>query len=63
VIGRRLPLLVAGAGLADVGLNICQPAALSGSLKHLNRVTMERIREDTLVALPRMVQAWGRRPV
>jgi 2-polyprenyl-3-methyl-5-hydroxy-6-metoxy-1,4-benzoquinol methylase len=88
-IGRRLPQLVSAAGLADVQLDICQPAHTGGPLKLLNRVTMERIRprvvdgaladdaevdailagmlayaerEDTLVALPRMVRAWGRRP-
>jgi SAM-dependent methyltransferase len=88
-IGRRLPALLAGAGLADVGVAIHQPAHRDGPGKLLNRVTMERIvprlvegglataaeaeavsegmrafcaREDTLVAFPRMVQAWGRRP-
>jgi len=88
-IGRRLPGLVAAAGLADVELAVCQPAHLDGPLKVLNQVTMERIRprvvdaglatdaevdavaagmrafserEGTLVALPRIVQAWGRRP-
>ena len=88
-IGRRLPGMVAAAGLADVELAVCQPAHLDGPLKVLNQVTMERIRprvvdaglatdaevdavaagmrafserEGTLVALPLIVKAWGRRP-
>lgn len=87
-IGRRLPALVAAAGLDDVELSLCQPAHMEGPHKLLNRVTMERIRprlvagglatddevdelvagmaafcarEGTVVAFPRIVQAWGRR--
>jgi 2-polyprenyl-3-methyl-5-hydroxy-6-metoxy-1,4-benzoquinol methylase len=87
-IGRRLPALVAAAGLDDVALSLCQPAHMEGPHKLLNRVTMERIRprlvagglatddevdevvagmaafcarEGTVVAFPRIVQAWGRR--
>jgi 2-polyprenyl-3-methyl-5-hydroxy-6-metoxy-1,4-benzoquinol methylase len=88
-IGRRLPALVAAAGLEEVELGVCQPAHMTGPFKLFNRLTMERIRPrlvsgglatdadvdevvagmaafaargDTVVALPRIVQVWARRP-
>jgi SAM-dependent methyltransferase len=87
-IGPRLPGLLQGAGLADVGVRVAQPAFIDGPIKQLQQMSMQMIRtavlgarvtsaEDfdathaelkaftddpgTLVAGPRMIQAWGRR--
>ncbi len=87
-IGPRLPALLGAAGVADIGVNVVQPAGLSGEAKLVGPITLEAIadsvlaaglatREElhqtvddlsafastdgTLLSLPRIVQAWGRR--
>jgi SAM-dependent methyltransferase len=42
-IGPRLPSLLSAAGLADVGMQVVQPAAFDGEVKLLNAVTLENI--------------------
>ena len=42
-LGPRLPGLLAGAGFEDIGVDVLNPAATSGTLKLLNPVTMEAI--------------------
>jgi SAM-dependent methyltransferase len=88
-IGRRLPLLLADRGFADVRMHVVQPMGTQGDVKRIDPITMENIadavvrdglasREETdalvgelhafaadpgtLVAMPRIVQVWGRRP-
>jgi len=87
-IGPRLPALLRGSGLAEIGVRVAQPAYLNGPVKQLQQLSMEKIRTSvlgygiatatefdqahrdlkaftndptTLVASPRMIQAWGRR--
>jgi len=87
-IGPRLPALLGGAGLADIGMNVVQPAGISGEAKLVGPITLEAIAdsvlkaglatpealnktvddlyafasgEGTLLSLPRIIQAWGRR--
>jgi hypothetical protein len=47
-LGRRLPAMALAAGLADVGWTVFQPVLASGPHKHLQAVTMERIRPAVL---------------
>jgi SAM-dependent methyltransferase len=88
-IGPRLPGLLADAGLAELGMNVVQPAGFAGEVKLIGPITMEAIAdavlaaglasaeelaeivdelyafantEGTVMSLPRIVQAWGRRP-
>lgn len=88
-IGPRLPGLLTGAGLDDVGMYVVQPAGTSGEVKMLCPITLEAIAEavlaaglatdeefqrtvddlyafaqtdGTVMSIPRIVQAWGRRP-
>jgi predicted O-methyltransferase YrrM len=49
-IGPRLPGLLAGAGLVDVGVNVVQPAATSGEMKLIGPVTLEAIADAVLAA-------------
>ncbi len=42
-IGPGLPELLRLAGVKDIGLDVCQPAALSGPAKLMTVVTLERI--------------------
>lgn len=87
-IGPRLPALLGDAGLADIAMNVVQPAGISGEAKLVGPITLEAIadsvlnaglatREElnqtvddlyafasadgTLLSLPRIIQAWGRR--
>lgn len=88
-IGRRLPLLLAAAGLEGVRMKVVQPMGTEGDVKLLNPITMEAVADTvvkdglatrveveavvdelhrraadpgTVTGLPRIVQAWGRRP-
>jgi SAM-dependent methyltransferase len=88
-IGPRLPSLLAGAGLRELGMNVVQPAGLEGEVKLINPITLEAVgdavvdaglataeevsevldelssfarMEGTVMSIPRVVQAWGRRP-
>jgi len=47
-LGRRLPAMALAAGLGDVRWNVFQPVRASGPQKHLQAVTMERIRPAVL---------------
>jgi hypothetical protein len=52
-LGRRLPGLLAGAGLAPVGVNVVQPAAVSpagvgGDIKLLSPLTLENIADSAI---------------
>lgn len=47
-IGPRLPGLLRGAGLDDVGMKLVQPAALEGGIKLLTCVTLENIADTVL---------------
>jgi len=47
-LGRRLPVMALAAGLGNVGWNVFQPVRASGPHKHLQAVTMERIRPAVL---------------
>jgi 2-polyprenyl-3-methyl-5-hydroxy-6-metoxy-1,4-benzoquinol methylase len=47
-LGRRLPAMALAAGLGDTRWNVFQPVLASGSHKHLQAVTMERIRPAVL---------------
>jgi SAM-dependent methyltransferase len=47
-LGRRLPALALAAGLGGVRWNVFQPVRASGPHKHLQAVTMERIRPTVL---------------
>ena len=87
-IGPRLPGLLADAGLSDVGVNVVQPAGITGEVKLIAPITLEAVAgailaadlathdelartvddlyafaetDGTLLSLPRIVQAWGRR--
>ncbi len=42
-IGRRLPALLAAAGLNSIAFNVVQPAATSGDVKLIAPITMENI--------------------
>lgn len=42
-IGPTLPALLQDGGLEEVGLNVCQPAGLSGNAKLVSPLTLERI--------------------
>lgn len=88
-IGPRVPSLLAAASFLDIGMNVVQPAGISGEVKLVAPLTAEAIvesvleaglatreelnqaidelyafaaTEGTLLSLPRIVQAWGRRP-
>lgn len=87
-LGPRLPTLLRAAGLTEIGMNVVQPAGISGEAKLVGPLTLEAIadsvlqaglatREElnrtvddlyafatadgTLLSLPRIIQAWGRR--
>jgi SAM-dependent methyltransferase len=87
-IGPRLPALLGAACLTEVGMNVVQPAGISGEAKLIGPITLEAIADSvlaaglatpeelnrtvdalyafaaadgTLLSLPRIVQAWGRR--
>jgi SAM-dependent methyltransferase len=87
-IGPRLPALMGAAGLADIFMNVVQPAGITGEAKLVGPITLEAIadsvlkaglatREEldktvddlyafastdgTLLSIPRIIQAWGRR--
>ncbi len=47
-LGRRLPAMALAAGLGAVGWTVFQPVLASGPHKHLQAVTMERIRPAVL---------------
>jgi SAM-dependent methyltransferase len=47
-LGRRLPWLLHDTGLVDVRVTVAQPIHTGGIGKHLNRITMERIRATVL---------------
>jgi SAM-dependent methyltransferase len=47
-LGRRLPAIALAGGLGDVRWNVFQPVHASGPHKHLQAVTMERIRPAVL---------------
>ena len=52
-LGRRLPGLLAGAGLAPVGVNVVQPAAVGasgveGDIKLLSPLTLENIADSAV---------------
>jgi SAM-dependent methyltransferase len=47
-IGPRLPGLLAGAGLADVGMNVVQPAGMTGDVKLISPITLEAIADVVL---------------
>ncbi len=49
-IGARLPELLRGAGLDDVGVRIAQPAFLDDPAKQLQQLSMEKIRNAVLAA-------------
>jgi SAM-dependent methyltransferase len=88
-IGPRLPLLLRGCGLEDIGVSVVQPIGTEGEIKLINPITMENIADavleeglatraeidevvrelyefaadqGTVAGVPRVVQAWGRRP-
>jgi SAM-dependent methyltransferase len=88
-IGPRLPGLLAGAGLGELGMDVVQPAGFAGEVKQIGPITLEAIgeaavaaglvtadrlarlldelgrfadTEGTVLSIPRVVQAWGRRP-
>ena len=42
-IGPRLPSLLAGAGLRELGMNVVQPAGLEGEVKLINPITLEAV--------------------
>jgi SAM-dependent methyltransferase len=87
-IGPRLPSLMGAVGLADIFMNVVQPAGISGEAKLVGPITLEAIAdsvlkaqlatreeldktvddlyafaatEGTLLSIPRIIQAWGRR--
>lgn len=47
-IGPALPGLLLAAGLEDVGVNVCQPAGLSGEAKLMAPLTLGRISESVV---------------
>lgn len=49
-IGPRLPSLLVGAGLSDVGVNVVQPAGISGEVKLLSPMTLEAIADAVLAS-------------
>jgi len=49
-IGPRLPALLLDEGLHDVGVNVVQPAGLSGEVKLLCPLTLEAIADAVLAA-------------
>lgn len=49
-IGPRLPSLLVGAGLRDVGVNVVQPAGVAGEVKLLCPLTLEAIADAVLAA-------------
>lgn len=88
-IGPRLPSLLRGCGLEQIGVAVVQPVGMEGEVKLINPITMENIADavlaaglatraeidaivrelyavaadpSTLAGVPRIVQAWGRRP-
>jgi SAM-dependent methyltransferase len=49
-IGPRLPALMRASGLADIGVNVVQPAGISGEVKLMAPVTLEAIADSVLEA-------------
>lgn len=49
-LGPRLPALLRAAGLADVQVQVVQPAGLEGEVKQVSRLTMEAIGDAVLGA-------------
>lgn len=49
-IGPRLPGLLAGAGLADVGVNVVQPAGRTGEIKLIAALTLEAVADAVIGA-------------
>ena len=49
-IGPRLPSLMGAAGLRDIGMNVVQPAGISGEVKLMGPITLEAIANAVLKA-------------
>jgi SAM-dependent methyltransferase len=49
-IGPRLPALMGAAGLADIFMNVVQPAGISGEAKLVGPITLEAIADSVLNA-------------
>jgi SAM-dependent methyltransferase len=49
-IGPRLPALMRAAGLADISMNVVQPAGISGDVKLIGPITLEAIADSVLQA-------------
>jgi len=47
-IGRRLPALMAAAGLGTIHVNVVQPAGTSGEVKLIAPITMENISDSAI---------------
>jgi SAM-dependent methyltransferase len=47
-IGPALPALLRTAGIDEVSLNVSQPAGLTGDVKRLTPLTLERIRQSVI---------------
>jgi SAM-dependent methyltransferase len=47
-IGPRLPILLAGDGLAEIGMHVVQPVAIQGEAKLINPITLENIADAVL---------------
>jgi SAM-dependent methyltransferase len=47
-IGQRLPLLLQGCGLEDIGMTVVQPIGMAGEVKLMNPITMENIADAVL---------------
>jgi SAM-dependent methyltransferase len=87
-IGPALPSLLRAAGIGEVVVNVSQPTAMSGDVKSLMLLTLQRMWESileedvasrpeleqiaadlhdfcdeptTLLSVPRVIQAWGRK--
>jgi hypothetical protein len=49
-IGPRLPSLLAGAGLRELGMNVVQPAGMEGEVKLIGPITLEAVGDAVLAA-------------
>ena len=49
-VGPRLPGLFADAGLAEIGMNVVQPAGFAGEVKLIGPITLEAIADAALAA-------------
>jgi hypothetical protein len=49
-IGPRLPGLLRDAGLVEVGVNVVQPAGMTGEVKMISPITLENIADAVLGA-------------